>query len=127
MPWSLSSAITSPTLVLKLDFTKAFDFVDWDCLFLIMAAHGFYETWLRWIKSILVTSKSVFLVNGYPGPWFSYKKGLRQGDPLSLYLFLLVTDVPQRLIHGDQGVQHPVDDHGACPVLQYADDTLILL
>jgi hypothetical protein len=65
-------------------------------------------------------------VNGCPGPWFPCRRGLRQGDPLSPYLFLLVADVLQRLLQADQGVLHPLIPDAPCPVLQYADDTLVV-
>jgi len=73
-----------PTLVLKLDFAKAFDSVNWDSLQRIMVTRGFPQRWCRWIAALLSSSKSVVLVNGTPGPWFSCKRGVRQGDPLSL-------------------------------------------
>jgi len=83
--------------------------------------------WCSWIQHILSTSKSAVLLNGCPGRWFTCKQGLRQGDPLSPYLFLLVADVLQQLIRTDGGVRHPAMDNASCPVLQYADDTLIVL
>lgn len=115
-----------PTLVLKLDFAKAFDTVNWSSLMTLLAARGFSDIWRGWIHRILSTSLTAVLVNGCPGPWFACQRGLRQGDPMSPYLFLLVADVLQTLIKQD-GVRHPLVSDTPCPVLQYADDTLILL
>ncbi|CAN6209153.1 unnamed protein product [Urochloa humidicola] len=52
-----------PTLVLKLDFAKAFDSVDWDSLTEVLRARGFPEKWCRWIRSMLDTSVSEFGVH----------------------------------------------------------------
>ncbi|CAN6206900.1 unnamed protein product [Urochloa humidicola] len=116
-----------PTLVLKLDFAKAFDTVDWGCLMATMSARGFPQLWCQWIRGMLTSSKLAVLVNGRPGPWFTCKRGVRQGDPLSPYLFLLVADVLQQMIKQNGRVRHPADDNLPCPVIQYADDTLIVL
>ena len=78
------------------------------------------------MDQILETSRSSVLVNGCPGPWISCKRGLRQGDALSPYLFILVADVLQCLIKDSSVARHPLIE-APCPVLQYADDTLILI
>ena len=70
------------------------------------------------------------MVNGTVGDQINYKRGVRQGDPLSPYMFILVADILQRSLqraHTDGQILHPLDIQEAPPTLQYADDTLILL
>jgi hypothetical protein len=120
---------TIPTVVLKLDFKKAFDSVEWSSLDRILAARSFDDRWQHWISAILSSGKTAVTLNGVPGRWITCHRGLRQGDPLSPYLFIIVADVLLRLVRratGRSDLQHPVDPSRPCPVLQYADDTLIL-
>ena len=49
-----------PTLVLKLDFAKAFDSVNWDSL--LLQSRGFHPLWLKWMTQILATSRSAFVL-----------------------------------------------------------------
>lgn len=116
----------TPTVVLKLDFAKAFDSVSWNGLLAVLRARGFPTLWCEWVKQLQVTAKSAVLLNGVPGKWISCKKGLRQGDPLSPYLFILVADVLQQLLTRDCVIRHPLAADRPCTVLQYADDTLIV-
>lgn len=120
----------APTVVLKLDFKKAFDLVSWDRLDVIMHARGFGSIWCDWITRTLRTGKMAILLNGVAGHWFQCRRGLHQGDLISPYLFVIVADVLQRLLRkaaSDGSLCHPIDPKVPCPVLQYADDTLILL
>jgi hypothetical protein len=76
------------------------------------------------------TAKTAVLLNGVPGPWIPMKRGLRQGDPISLLIFIIIADILQQTIRcfGHQGLlQHPILQNQPCPVLQYADDTLIIV
>nr|GEX33925.1 hypothetical protein [Tanacetum cinerariifolium] len=85
---------TSPekALMFKVDFRKAFDSVRWDHFDDIMDKIGFGLKWRKWIRGCLTSSKASVLVNGAPTDEFSFYRGLRQGDPLSPFLFILVIE-----------------------------------
>jgi hypothetical protein len=117
-------------IVFKIDFHKAFDSVSWDALDQILKAKGFPDRWCSWVKILHVFGQSAIHLNGVLGPWIQCKHGLRQGDPLSPFLFIIVTDVLQRLLLQASSldlIAHHLDPALPCPVLQYADDTLIIL
>ncbi|KAK1620794.1 hypothetical protein QYE76_026311 [Lolium multiflorum] len=81
------------------------------------------------MEKILRTGLTAVLLNGVPRDWIPCRNGLRQGDPLSPYLFIIVADVLQRLIRlawAEGGLAQPLSLDTPCPVLQYADGTLIL-
>jgi hypothetical protein len=91
-----------------------------------LCVRGFPDVWCSWIQQLQETAKSAVLLNGVPGRWIPCRKGLRQGDPLSSYLFILVADVLQRMLTRDAALHHPLAPDRPCVVLQYADDTLIV-
>ncbi|GJZ54916.1 putative RNA-directed DNA polymerase, eukaryota, reverse transcriptase zinc-binding domain protein [Tanacetum coccineum] len=79
-------------LLFKVDFEKAFDSVRWDFLDAVMGKMGFGAKWRSWISGCLHKARSSILVNGSPTNEFELFKGLRQGDPLSPFLFILVME-----------------------------------
>jgi len=119
-------------LLFKVDFEKAFDSVDWGYLIDVMSKMGFPLLWRKWIKECIGTTTASVLVNGSPTDEFSLKTGLRQGDPLSPFLFLLAAEgfniLVESLLANNIFTGYQVGSSGSTVVshLQFADDTLIL-
>ncbi|GKF41330.1 RNA-directed DNA polymerase, eukaryota, partial [Tanacetum coccineum] len=80
------------SLIFKVDFEKAYDSVRWDFLDDILVKFGFGFKWRGWIQNCLNSSKGSILINGSPTEEFKFYKCLKQGDPLSPFLFILVME-----------------------------------
>nr|GFB93918.1 RNA-directed DNA polymerase, eukaryota [Tanacetum cinerariifolium] len=77
-------------LVFKIDFAKAYDSVRWDFLLDVLLALGFGPKWCQWIRGIFSSNMASILINGSPSSEFPIFSGLKQGDPLAPFLFILV-------------------------------------
>ncbi|GJX04072.1 RNA-directed DNA polymerase, eukaryota [Tanacetum coccineum] len=75
------------SILAKVDFEMNFDSVNWNFLHDIMRQMGFGEKWRKWIDACLSSAFISVMVNGSPSKEFKMERGLRQGDPLSLFLF----------------------------------------
>ncbi|KAH0765964.1 hypothetical protein KY285_001835 [Solanum tuberosum] len=122
-----------PSVMCKLDIEKAYDHVNWNFLMSILRQMGFGEKWLGWINFCITTVKFSVLVNGEPVGFFPSGRDLRQGNPLSPFLFVLAMEgfdsmmrraIQHKRINGFQigGVRGQYKE--ICHLL-YADDTVI--
>ncbi|GJS28729.1 putative RNA-directed DNA polymerase [Tanacetum coccineum] len=115
----------------KVDFEKAFDSLDWGFLDHIMEQMGFSHKWRKWIRGCLESAYGSVLVNGSPTKEFKIQKGLRQGDPLSPFLFIIAVEAlhvtiqeakSKNIFVGAKVGLNKIDiSH-----LQFADDALIM-
>ncbi|GJR02285.1 RNA-directed DNA polymerase, eukaryota [Tanacetum coccineum] len=83
---------TKQAMLFKVDFAKAYDSIRWDFLDDILCSFGFGSKWRSWISGSLASGKASVLVNGSPTSEFQFHCGLKQGDHLAPYLFLLVME-----------------------------------
>jgi hypothetical protein len=81
-----------PHIPLKLDISKAFHSVSWSFLIEVLLQLGFGWKWCNLICQLLSTSSTRVLVNGEPSESITHQQGLRQGDPISPMLFLLMME-----------------------------------
>lgn len=118
-------------LLFKIDFAKAYDLVEWRFLEEMLNFFNFDRRWTRWIMECVSTAHAFILVNGSPSGEFKLERGLRQGDPLSLFLYLLVAEglnilVSRAVENGWFKAAKLGCDKVKVPLLQYADDTIFL-
>ncbi|KAL2252845.1 UNVERIFIED_CONTAM: hypothetical protein Sindi_0079200 [Sesamum indicum] len=120
-----------PRCALKVDIRKAYDTVEWDFLLAVLQLFGFPPTFTRWIEECVSTTSFSIGLNGKPHGFFAGARGLRQGDRLSPYLFVLVMEALhlgflQRIEQNIQFTYHWKCESSKVFQMGFADDLLLL-
>eukprot|EP00253_Pinus_taeda_P011982 PITA_11982 len=91
-------------MMIKLDLSKAYDRLNWKYLETVLERFGFHHRWIAWIHNLISSPHFSILINGCPSKTFNASRGIRQGDPLSPFLFILATEGLGRFIKQEQSV-----------------------
>ncbi|XP_026443893.1 uncharacterized protein LOC113344037 [Papaver somniferum] len=114
---------------LKVDLKKAYDSVKSEAVLEAMSKFGFPSQFITWVKLCISSAKFFILVNGSPYGFFGAKRGLRQGCPLSPYLFVMVMEIFSSLMYQQVKLSnfefHPKCKSTKLTHLCFADDVLI--
>eukprot|EP00253_Pinus_taeda_P001505 PITA_01505 len=91
-------------MIMQLDIAKAYDKVNWIYIKKVLTTFGFDHNWVRWVMALVTSSSFSILVNGSPSELFLPSSGLRQGDPISPFLFILMMEGLGRSIKHARGI-----------------------
>jgi len=119
-------------MALKTDITKAYDRLEWSFLKTTMEYMGFDDRWIQWIMTCVSSVSFSVLINGSPQGSITPERGIRQGDPMSPYLFILFAEVLSHMMKQADLKRHlqgiRISDQGpAITHLLFADDSLFFM
>ncbi|XP_010495447.1 PREDICTED: uncharacterized protein LOC104772543 [Camelina sativa] len=118
-------------IVIKVDIAKAFDTLSWDFLFTCLKALEIPNQYLRWLQACICTPNFTIGYNGTVQGYFKGRRGLRQGDPLSPYLFVIAMNNLSLMLNkaAEEGkfLYHHNCDTAKLTHLCFADDLLIFV
>ena len=121
------SNIEENGIIFMIDFEKAFDRVEWDFIFACLKFFNFGDSFTKWIRTFYSNNSACVINNGFSSPTFKITRGVRQGCPLSPYIFIICAEVLALSII-DNPVINGISILGTnVKIMQYADDTTLFI
>ena len=118
-------------MAIKTDMSKAYDRVEWNFVETLLEKMGFGRIWVRWLMSCINSVTFAVLLNGRSHGFIKPERGIRQGDPLSPFLFILCAEALVGIVNRaeSQGHLHGIKLTERSPAvyhLLFADDSLLM-
>ena len=110
-------------VLLSIDFEKAFDKLDWDFLWKCMTFFEIPENIINWVKTLYAGANSCVTNNGHMSSYFPMGRGVRQGCPLSPYLFIIAAEVLAISIRNNPDIKGISIGKKEYKIKQFADDS----
>ena len=114
-------------VMLCLDFEKAFDSLSFSFMFKALKAFNFGDGFIKWVKVLYNSVESCIINNGVSSGFFPVMRGVRQGDPLSAYLFILSLEILSHAIRTNDSIEGVTIGENTYKLGQFADDTTSFL
>ncbi|XP_056842864.1 uncharacterized protein LOC130495483 [Raphanus sativus] len=119
-------------MAVKTDMSKAYDRLEWDFIAAVLARLGFHRDLIGMIIQCISSVTYSFLINGLPRGKVVLSRGIRQGDPLSPYIFIMCSEVLSGLCNRaqEEGLIQGIKVARGCPSIShllFADDTMFFL
>ena len=116
-----------PGFLLFIDFEKAFDTLEWSFIEKTLKYYNFGDSLILWIKLFYTDISSSIQNNGWSSDFFTLSRGVRQGCPLSPYLFILCAEILGAVVRRNTLIRGIQISDNECKISQYADDTTLIL
>jgi exonuclease III/uncharacterized protein Smg (DUF494 family) len=115
-------------ILINIDFEKAFDTIEWSFIYKCLEHLNYPKKFIDWIKTLYCDIETCVINNGNTTKFFKTEKGVRQGCPISPYLFIITTEMLNRIIKKNLHEDGIKDNKGNNYIItQFADDTSFAL
>lgn len=114
-------------LIVSLDFRAAFDSIHHSFLFRVLETYNLGANFLSWIKTLYTSSESCILNHGCSTGWFNFQRGIRQGCPISPFLFVLAVERLADSIRANPNIRGIDLLSSHTKIQQFADDSTLFV